>query len=337
MRYSLTLLRTALRLPRKGAQIRLLRDLNAWLRVEFLGAASHLGIAKALATPLTTEEITQQLGYRDTDLLNSFLELGASLRQLRRRGARWELRGSRLRALPDADLDGMAGMLEEVVTYEADVYRRLGDRLRGEPPGDYLAESAATIARASRLAEVVLLPLVDDLVRRFHPASVLDVGCGTGIYLRAILEASAGVTAAGVDVEPEVIEVARGNLDRWGIGDRATISVADIRELPPELERSWNLILLFQNIYYFPPGDRPDLLSRLRNLAPDGTVAVATAVAGANDALAAHLDVVLRSTKGSFPLPTSGEMRAALAAAGFNDVEERRLAPRQPLRAFIAR
>lgn len=94
-------------------------------------------------------------------------------------------------------------------------------------------------------------------------------------------------------------------------------------------------MLLFQNIYYFPVVERPGILGRLRSLAPSGRVVVATAVAGTGDPFAAHLDLVLRSTVGNYPLPTVSELREALSAAGFATVEERQLAPRQPLRAFV--
>ena len=92
-----------------------------------------------------------------------------------------------------------------------------------------------------------------------------------------------------------------------------------------------------QNIYYFDHEHRAGLLRAIRGLAPDGTVVVATAVAGTGDPAAAHLDVVLRSTAGNTPLPTVDGLRADLTAAGFATIEDRRLAPRQPLRALVAR
>jgi hypothetical protein len=77
-------------------------------------------------------------------------------------------------------------------------------------------------------------------------------------------------------------------------------------------------------------------LTRLRNLAPNGVLAVATAVADSGDAIARHLDLVLRSTIGNYPLSTTAEIGNELRSAGFATLDQRRLAPRQPLRAFIA-
>ena len=58
---------------------------------------------------------------------------------------------------------------------------------------------------------------------------------------------------------------------------------------------------------------------------------------GTGDPAAAHLDVVLRSTVGNTPLPTVAEVRGDLTSAGFTSIDERRLVPFQPLRAFVAR
>jgi hypothetical protein len=78
------------------------------------------------------------------------------------------------------------------------------------------------------------------------------------------------------------------------------------------------------------------VLARLRKLAPNGVVAVATVVASASDPIAAHLDLVLRSTAGNYPLPSAIDVQTGLRAAGFDKIDERGLAPGQPLRAFIA-
>ena len=335
MSYAFELVRSGLETPRKITQLLLTRDMLGWIRTEFLGAAAQIGVLAALAVPRTTEELAQLLGARDPAMLSSFLDLGVAVGELRRRDGKWALRGKRARALADPALDGISALLEEAVTYDGDVYRALRRRLHGEPPGDYLSESAETVARASRMAEVVLAPFVRHLVRRYRPRRILDVGCGSGVYLRTGLEGAPGSTAVGIDVQPSVVAAARRNMEAWGVGARAAIREADIRTTP-DLGGPFDLVLLFQNIYYFPTDDRPALLATLRQLAPDGIVTVATAVANAGDPLASHLDVVLRSTAGNEPLPTAADVRSALTAVGFPRIEERRLAPRQPIRAFVA-
>jgi 4-hydroxy-2,2'-bipyrrole-5-carbaldehyde O-methyltransferase len=330
---------SGLHLPHKLAHGLVARDLTTWLRVQFLATASRLGLLAALAEAPCQEDLAGRLGVSDSGMLTSLLQLGAALGEIRQDGDRWALKGSRAKAVADPAADPLAGILEEVAGYDADVYRALPGRLRGEAPGDYLPEAAEVVARASRLAEPLLGALVRDVVRRFDPARVLDVGCGTGTYLRHVAEASRTATGAGIDTEPDVVALATRNLSGWELTDRFSVTQADVRGLPElaaELAGPWDLVLLFQNIYYFPAIERPGILARLRTLAPRGRVVVATTVAGTGDAFAAHLDLVLRSTVGNHPLPTIPELHEALRAAGFAMVEERRLAPRQPLRAFVA-
>ena len=69
----------------------------------------------------------------------------------------------------------------------------------------------------------------------------------------------------------------------------------------------FDLVLLLNNIYYWPPEDRIQTLATVRTLAPHGTVVVSTAIMG-NQPFNCHLDVVLRVTKGSWRLPTEDEL-----------------------------
>jgi 4-hydroxy-2,2'-bipyrrole-5-carbaldehyde O-methyltransferase len=337
MRYSARLALSGLRLRHKRAHGLLVRDFVSWLRVEFLGTAARIGLLAALSRPRTADELAAELEVADAALLGSLLEVGRAVGELGRRGDRWRLAGVRARAVADPAVDGLAALPEEAVVYGSDVYRSLDARLAGAGPGDYLASHAELVARTSRVSEPIFAPFVTDVVARCRPRLVLDVGCGSGVYLRHVAEAAPESTGAGVDVQADVVALARRHLAEWRLDARFRVEVADLRGLPPELTGPWDLVLALQNIYYFAPGDQPALLARLRELAPGGTVVLGTAVAGTGDPAAAHLDVVLRSTVGSVGLPTREEMVRALVEAGFAHVDERRLAPWQPLRGFVAR
>ncbi|HET6953799.1 MAG TPA: methyltransferase domain-containing protein [Acidimicrobiales bacterium] len=336
MRYPVRLALSGLRLRHKRAHGLLVRDFVSWLRVEFLGAAAGTGLLAALATPRTAGELADELDVADAGLLVALLEVGRATGELDCRRGRWRLAGVRSRALVDPAVDGLAALPEEAVSYGADVYRRLGDRLAGAPRGDYLATCGEVVARTSRVAEPIFGPLLADLVRTREARSVLEVGCGSGVNLRHVAEASPHVTGTGLDVDPGVVALARRELAAWGLAGRISVREADVRALPDDLARPWDLVLLMQNIYYFGEGERTDLLSRLHRLVPHGALVVATAVRGTGDPAAAHLDLVLRSTAGNTPLPTVDELRSDLRVAGFRAVEVRRLAPFQPLRALVA-
>lgn len=93
-----------------------------------------------------------------------------------------------------------------------------------------------------------------DFVQRYQPHSVLDAGCGTGRI--GIELASRGVVVAGVDLDPEMIEVAR---DR---GPQVTWHVSDLAEV--DLERTFDVVLAAGNVMIFlTPGSQAQVIARL--------------------------------------------------------------------------
>ncbi|NQW19076.1 MAG: 50S ribosomal protein L11 methyltransferase [Chloroflexi bacterium] len=73
---------------------------------------------------------------------------------------------------------------------------------------------------------------------------VLDVGCGSGILSIAALLCGAK-SSVGLDVENEAIEASVENLNRAGVGDRATIR---LESLPSDLAPEGTFDLVFANI-----------------------------------------------------------------------------------------
>jgi hypothetical protein len=169
VRYSVDLAATLARTPHKLAQGMLARDFMTWVRVEFLGVAAGLGLLETLRQPRSQTALAQDLGVTDPEILGSLLSLGESLGELKR-ADEGTLCGSRAKALVDPTIEGMAGLVQEAVTYDADAYWALPGRLRGDPSGDYLAENGPLIARASRAAEPILSALVATLSIDHDPA-----------------------------------------------------------------------------------------------------------------------------------------------------------------------
>ena len=257
----------------------------------------------------------------------AFLRLGVVLGELRCRAGRWSLHGWRSKALAVPQADTMRAMVQEAIRYDAAVYAGLDQHLRGAPPGDYLKATGAVIARASRLVEPVLAPLLRSLVAERRPRRILDVGCGTGVYL--IHAATAGdpqLTGLGVDLDATVVGLTRQRLADAGLAERFDVRHADIRtvELPAA---SFDLVLLFQNIYYFAEDERPGLLRRLHGLlAPSGALVLASLFAGRSLA-AVHYDLLFRATAGCAPLPRRQEFDRQLRDAEFSTTRWVQLMP----------
>jgi SAM-dependent methyltransferase len=313
------------------------RDAVPFVRLHFLAVATHLGLLEELRhRPATTGQLGARLAIDDPALLDAFLRLGAALGELRCTAGRWSLRGPRSTALAAPQAETMRAMVQEALCYDAAVYAGLGAHLRGAPPGDYLRTGGVVIAAASRLVEPVLAPLLRSLVAERRPRRVIDVGCGTGVYL--VHAAAAGgpqLTGLGVERDAGVVDLARRRLADAGLAERFPVRHADIRtaDLPAA---SFDLVLLFQNIYYFSEDERPDLLRRLRGLlAPGGALVLASLFAGRSLA-AAHYDVLFRATAGCAPLPRRQELDRQLRDAGFTATRWVRLIPRESFHAVVA-
>lgn len=220
------------------------------------------------------------------------------------------------------------------MTYHGSVYEELGARLSGAPNGDYLVQFADVIAASSRAIEPFLASWVKSTVRSLKPARMLEVGCGSGVYLLHAANAHPGVTGVGIDVQPSVVAAATQNLEHWGIGHRFVIHEGDVRAFEPK-ER-FDLVTLYNNIYYFDPDERLDILVQLHALAPNGALAVVSMMRGKSVA-SADLDLTLQSTLGCFPLPACDELTEQLRRAGYSNVTRTPLFPGEPLLALLAR
>jgi SAM-dependent methyltransferase len=313
------------------------RDAVPFVRLHFLAVATDLGLLEELGRrPATTGQLGARLAIGDPALLDAFLRLGATLGELRCRAGRWSLRGRRSTALAMPQAETMRALVQEALRYDAAVYAGLGAHLRGAPPGDYLHTTGAVIAAASRLVEPVLAPLLRSLVAERRPRRVLDVGCGTGVYLvHAAAASGPQLTGLGVELDAGVVDLARRLLADAGLAERFPVRHADIRTvgLPAA---SFDLVLLFQNIYYFAEDERPDLLRRLHGLLAPGSALVVASLFTGRSLAAAHYDVLFRATAGCAPLPRRQELDRQLRDAGFTSTQWVRLIPRESFHAVVA-
>ncbi|MGH8104463.1 MAG: SAM-dependent methyltransferase [bacterium] len=320
-------LRGIFRAPNIWAQYLIERDCNAFFRLHFLHAAHMTGVLKVLDPPATMPEIAHKLGVLNTSLHETFLSLGVSLKELSYDGAKYRVSGRRACSLLTEAGDANAAMIEEYVGYHNSVYRHLPERLAGAPPGDYLSGAGPMIARSSRVMEPFVAAFVESIVRGRGPIRLLEIGCGSGVYLRYAAKANAQLTGVAIDLDPEVVQQAVSNLERWGVAHRFKVMVADIRNPPPELAGVFDLITLYNNIYYFPEAERPALFHSLKDrLSPSGSLALVTTVQGASP-IVLDFDLALKSTQGTTGLPTLDALKADFRAGGFLRVQATKLFP----------
>ena len=89
---------------------------------------------------------------------------------------------------------------------------------------------------------------------------VLDVGCGTGYFLRAYVRDNPGVRAVGLDISSEMIDVAKNKASAAGL-DQIKFIHADWETIEPDLLRAYDFKAIFcaNAFHYFKQPDTATL------------------------------------------------------------------------------
>lgn len=205
----------------------------------------------------------------------------------------------------------------------ADAGRRFGEsvrrRLRREPVAYILGRKGF---RNIELAvdRRVLIPrpeteLLVELALELRPASVLDVGTGSGAIALAIADELPGCEVTATDTSPAALEVARTNAERLGLSGR-------VRFLESSIPEGDSFDLTVANLPYVADPDWPSLQPEVTQWEPR------EALLAGPDGLDAIRAAVLQVQQGTLALEV-GEGQAEdvaelLRDAGFAEIRTRR-------------
>ena len=310
---------------------------RAGMRLALVGAALDMGVLDELAAgPRSTEAVCQALGVSDPSLAEAYLRVLAAAGQVRERAGGWRLTARGRATVHD---DVVRATYEAFADYHTGLYRDLGTQLRGGPGRRDIADKGELIARLSRVMEPFVTSLVRGLAAERHVSRVLDVGCGAGAQLAAMLQVAPAATGVGVDVDPAAAELARAMLSDRGVGERSRVEVGDVRELIAEgtVTGPFDLVLLANAIYYVPLEERGGLLRALTGLLSPGGAVVVVTTALTDDEFSRHFDLLLRAQgEGGMELPDPRVLAGQLREAGLQPGRPRRIAPGEPLTAVVA-
>jgi len=316
---------------------RSVRLLPSYYRVLWVAAAARHGLLRTLAEgpkPLDALAIEMAPDPNHRDALEAWLGLGVRLRQIECDAGGYRLSGFLARKLSREEMDPLAALLEEAADLHHKLILDTPARLQQGRRWSMGDHDAALIARSSRVAEPFGFEALDEVIDRNSPQRLLEVGAGSGIYIRYAAERNPALTALGLEQQTDVATMANENLEKWGLRDRAHVELRDVRQ--HESSSEFEIVTLQNNIYYFPVDERVDLFRHLRSfLKPGGKLLVTTACRGGT-ALTHVLDIWSSGTEGCGRLPTASELEAQLIQAGFSRVKVRNPIPGESYCAFVA-
>jgi 2-polyprenyl-3-methyl-5-hydroxy-6-metoxy-1,4-benzoquinol methylase len=334
LRYKLS----SLRILKMPGLFPIMKDWQALVRIHFIFAAYESGLLKELAVPCERQTLIDNLHVKRPDLLDALLDVGLATKQLGMTNQRFFIKGKRSKAIMNTRGDMLAAMIQANITYYSDAYRHAADRLKGGDLGDDLHKIGDLVARFSKIGEPILKDFLSAIVAGRSPMRILDVGCGSGVFLHGIHSTNRNATGVGLDIDEAAVRQAKDNILKWGLKDSFSILHGDIRHPPEEIAGPFDLITLFNILYYFNHVDRTELLHNLRAmLSPQGVLAVAmNCHSRGTDISAANLNMVNCSLKGLTRLPGRDEIIALLRRCAFHRIDTHRFIPGSTFYGFVA-
>ena len=296
-------------------------------RAGFVSTAISEGLYDLLKQgPAALKDIQAALGPKvDLEGLRAWLDLGVSLGELNKSRDVYNLKGALSIALMKPSNDTWSAFFRTRVDIFYSYVTQTPTLLKQNRRLKLSQSHGELYARSSRTVEPLLFTVVDALVPPGGPCRLLEVGCGSGIYIQRACLKNPNLTATGLEKEASVAEFAENNIMKWGLAHRVTIETADIREY--KSDTLFDMVTLHNLLYYFPVPERAGLLQALRAfLKPEGRL-ILTSLCQGRDPSLASMNLWSSMTDGNGPLPTPPQIFDHFEQAGFANIQSERLMP----------
>jgi SAM-dependent methyltransferase len=178
---------------------------------------------------------------------------------------------------------------------------------------DQFGRQAAGFSSAAAMNDEAAMTMLLDALGAGAGDAVLDVACGPGIVAAAVAPSAARVV--GIDLTPEMIELARERCAEAGIGN-TRFDLGDVSELP-YADGEFSRVVCRYALHHV--GDPATVVAEMaRVCAPGGRVAVADMIVGEDVDIAVRFNEAERSRDPSHVRSMSvPELLALMRAAGF--------------------
>lgn len=308
-------------------------------RICFLARAGEMGLLDCLVgRKASAQDIAVSLAVDEgrVEALRAFLDMGVAAGELSCRAGRYALKGRMAAAMAGQEGDAWRAMAMEVAGLHVPyLLAAPGDLKECEKLAALTGTFSEVIARSSRILEPVLKDVTKELVPVGGVFNLLEIGCGSGVYVREALGLNRELRATAVEREPDVAARAWQSLEAANLANRAEVIKADVRDL--DFDARFDLITLHNNIYYFEESERPELLKRLRSwLRPGGRLAVTTPCPGGGPFMR-FMMLWSVTTSGAGALPDPDGFVTLMDGAGFTGSMARSLVPGERYMLFTGK
>jgi 4-hydroxy-2,2'-bipyrrole-5-carbaldehyde O-methyltransferase len=303
-------------------------------RAAFLTAAVGTGMLRWMSVrPCDVDTLARQLGTSDKSLLRSWLEVGVRLGEFEEKYGCYGLKSRTARLLGQLRHDALGAGLEEVLRYHVPALMNGPQMLQTGRRFSMADQDGTVIARSSRVIQPLVERVITAELDTTEPVRLLEIGCGSGIYVRHAAELNPHLSALAIDLQDDVVGLAARNFREWKLGDRVEVRQGDLRTL--DLEPAFDLITMHNNIYYFTDAERVAVLRRARSmLGPGGKLLLTSACQGGHISLD-MLNLWLEYADFGGALPHPERLCEQLREAGFTQAASYRVVPGEQFRAFV--
>ena len=231
-----------------------------------VGFFDHIPAEKTI----TAEELSGQMGY-DITRVERWLQFALKTGHVQKAGNGYSLtlKGSLLRQdTPVPDLLGlyhMVGYFTKAVQHSQDSYKKgtgLDSITELKIGRDYIPRVASQLSRTSAQC------FKSAGVSTGH--TILDLGCGDGSVLRETVRTCPGVSATGVDISAQTLNLARIKNMELGLQDQIELCKADVTDLSSMKDGAYDWVYSINVLPYLPLHRRDTFLKEMIRLSRYG-------------------------------------------------------------------
>ena len=307
--------------------LRMNKTLNEFYRAGFISTAISEGIYDVLSKgPVSVKDIQNNIGSDlDHEGLEAWLDLGVAVGELDKKNDNYRIKSTLSNELLKPANDTWKAFFQARVEIFYDYIIKTPAFLKQNKKFDFSHSYGELFARSSRTVEPILIDVVDKIILSNGDCRLLEVGCGSGIYIKRACDRNPNLTVTGLELQKTVADFARENTTIWQIEDRVTIKHIDVRQY--QTDEKFDIITFFNLIYYFPENERTNLLRNLGSLLKTGGQLILTTLCPANDPSIQLMNLWSSMTDGCGPLPDPDSVCDQLNDAGFDEVQFEKLIP----------